>query len=233
MSSHETPETDFAGWKGHTPAFAIVNMLRFHEGKNAGKFAAERMVEMDEIINAAIERRLRAATPADAGAEVAKGVEYAIKLRQVRADMLGTDDEVLFWICHEAAALLESLSAQVEALKRENEAIRTLMNVYNLGGWTDAIAPMERALAAEQRADSLHLQLSDRIAAVEVQKIQIDMLEQDKAALVEQNTALRAEREEMVPPVKEWQQVSGREGLLFTHGWNACREAMLAAGRKP
>ena len=31
----------------------------------------------------------------------------------------------------------------------ELEAITELMNIYNLGGWTDAIAPMKRALKAE------------------------------------------------------------------------------------
>ncbi len=33
--------------------------------------------------------------------------------------------------------------------QRNEAAIRELMNVYNLGGWTDAEGPMKRALAAE------------------------------------------------------------------------------------
>src|SRR6187399_3421023 len=36
-----------------------------------------------------------------------------------------------------------------EQAERERDAIRELMNVYNLGGWTDALGPMQRALEAE------------------------------------------------------------------------------------
>jgi hypothetical protein len=36
-----------------------------------------------------------------------------------------------------------------DRLAAENAALRELMNVYNLGGWTDALGPMKRALAAE------------------------------------------------------------------------------------
>ncbi len=37
------------------------------------------------------------------------------------------------------------------AANAELAAVRELMNVYNLGGWTDAIGPMQRALAAEAK----------------------------------------------------------------------------------
>ena len=35
------------------------------------------------------------------------------------------------------------LRAEVQRLKGENEAIRTLMNCYNLGGWTDSISLLQ------------------------------------------------------------------------------------------
>lgn len=41
------------------------------------------------------------------------------------------------------------MERQQAELKRENHAIRTLMNIYNLGGWTDMIGPMVRAEKAE------------------------------------------------------------------------------------
>jgi len=47
------------------------------------------------------------------------------------------------------------LERELAAAKRETEAIRELMNIYNLGGWTDAIAPMKRALAAYKRLAKL------------------------------------------------------------------------------
>jgi hypothetical protein len=50
------------------------------------------------------------------------------------------------------AELTKSLMPyQDRAVKAEQElsAVRELMNTYNLGGWTDAVGPMQRALAAE------------------------------------------------------------------------------------
>lgn len=41
-----------------------------------------------------------------------------------------------------------------EEAKRDEEGIRELMNVYNVGGWTDALGPMKRALEAEKRAEA-------------------------------------------------------------------------------
>jgi hypothetical protein len=35
----------------------------------------------------------------------------------------------------------------------------------------------------------------------------------------------------VVPEVKVWNQVMGRDGELYTAGWNACREALLSAGK--
>lgn len=49
------------------------------------------------------------------------------------------------------AAELSQLRSELERVKGERDAIRELMNSYNLGGWTDAIAPMKRALAAESK----------------------------------------------------------------------------------
>ena len=34
-------------------------------------------------------------------------------------------------------------------------AVRELMNVYNLGGWTDSVGPMKRALQAEAELAAL------------------------------------------------------------------------------
>ena len=43
----------------------------------------------------------------------------------------------------------KSIPEHITTLLAERDALRELMNVYNLGGWTDAVAPMKRALAAE------------------------------------------------------------------------------------
>jgi hypothetical protein len=44
---------------------------------------------------------------------------------------------------------------EVKAWEAERDAIRELMNCYNLGGWTDALGPMKRALKAEAERDAL------------------------------------------------------------------------------
>jgi hypothetical protein len=50
----------------------------------------------------------------------------------------------------------DQLCAQAELakVKADEAAIRELMNVYNLGGWTDALEPMKRALKAEAERDA-------------------------------------------------------------------------------
>jgi hypothetical protein len=52
------------------------------------------------------------------------------------------------------ASDFDALAARVQAAEASEAAIRELMNVYNLGGWTDAVAPMKRALAAEAERDA-------------------------------------------------------------------------------
>lgn len=44
---------------------------------------------------------------------------------------------------------------EIHRLIQENAAIRELMNTYNLGGWTDAIGPMKRALEAEAKLQAV------------------------------------------------------------------------------
>lgn len=56
----------------------------------------------------------------------------------------------------EAMKELKLLTSRISDLERdlgeakaECDAIRELMNCHNLGGWTDAVGPMRRALKAE------------------------------------------------------------------------------------
>ena len=62
-----------------------------------------------------------------------------------------------------AADSIREAAAELSRLTAENAALRELLNVYNLGGWTDAVGPMQRALKAETenaalRADAERLQ---------------------------------------------------------------------------
>lgn len=53
------------------------------------------------------------------------------------------------WHCVVSADDYEALERRAIAAERDAKAVRELMNIYNLGGWTDAEGPMKRALAAE------------------------------------------------------------------------------------
>jgi hypothetical protein len=67
-------------------------------------------------------------------------------------------------------ATIRDQSEQIAKLEAENAAIRTLMNSYNLGGWTDSLG-----LITEQRR---------------VMQMALDAIE-DKGLLIELQDALR------------------------------------------
>lgn len=50
----------------------------------------------------------------------------------------------------------EGWRGKCERLEDELAAVRELMNNYNLGGWTDALGPMQRALQAEAELAAAH-----------------------------------------------------------------------------
>ena len=41
-----------------------------------------------------------------------QAIDIVIRLRQTRADMIGTDDDAHYWDCHDAAAEIERLRAR-------------------------------------------------------------------------------------------------------------------------
>jgi hypothetical protein len=55
---HMADTKRYAGWKGPTPGFAIARMIEFHEGKKNAKGAWERVVEIDQIVQIAIDEAL-------------------------------------------------------------------------------------------------------------------------------------------------------------------------------
>ena len=50
--------------------------------------------------------------------------DIATRLRQTRADMIGTDDEQHYWDCHDAANVIESLRTEIRTQRQEIAALR-------------------------------------------------------------------------------------------------------------
>ena len=71
-------------------------------------------------------------------------------------------------------------------------AVRELMNVYNLGGWTDAVAPMKRALKAEADLKALGDNL-ELLRARMVLATDDEIMRQESAASEGSHTANRSE----------------------------------------
>lgn len=64
-------------------------------------------------------------------------------------------------ICNAALSAI-SLQSRLETAEADAAAVRELMNVYDLGGWTDAVAPMKRALTAESKLAAAEQSLRER-----------------------------------------------------------------------
>ena len=77
-------------------------------------------------------------------------VDITRRLRQTRADMLGTDDEDHYWDCHEAAAEIERLRWWARLTDAEREAVRfcvtaSLPETEKLGGVAGGLCRMHAA----------------------------------------------------------------------------------------
>ena len=91
------------------------------------------------------------------------------------------------------ANLLDEAARAIDEAQRDTEAIRTLMNMHNLGGWTDAVAPMKRALAAEAelRAVSAVLVPLEGHTHSQTARLVLDELQQLRAYAVKLADELR------------------------------------------
>ena len=66
-----------------------------------------------------------------------EGNDLPTALRRARADMLGTGDEPLYHACHAAAAELDRLRAENEALRAEALRYRWLRDEATEGEWQE------------------------------------------------------------------------------------------------
>lgn len=86
-------------------------------------------------------------------AQPADAVDWRAKYEAMKIAWNDVDAE-----CRKVTTERDQLHSEVERLKAENVAIRHLMDCYNVGGWTDAISPMERALKAEAELAAIRSQ---------------------------------------------------------------------------
>ena len=94
-------------------------------------------------------------------------------------EILATCADPLNRACEEYAKLERELAET----KADAAAVRELMNVYNLGGWTDAVGPMKRALKAEADLETLGDEL-ERIRAKLVLAADDEIMRQESARCV-------------------------------------------------
>jgi len=77
--------------------------------------------------------------------------DLAMRLRQARANMIGTDDESHYFDCHEAAAEIERLRLWGRLTDQERRAVREAADAYELNNGDadcERIAAVLRGLLA-------------------------------------------------------------------------------------
>lgn len=79
----------------------------------------------------------------------------------------------------------DQLQRRLAEAQRDAAAVRELMNVYNLGGWTDAVGPMKRALAAETALREITVYTGEGPRTTPWQAIVKDITDHARAALAD------------------------------------------------
>jgi hypothetical protein len=72
--------------------------------------------------------------------------DIVTRLRQTRANMIGTDDEGHYWDCHDAAAEIERLQGEVAAHKK------ILVTINAVHAFREAMPPPPLLTDAERKA---------------------------------------------------------------------------------
>jgi ABC-type transporter Mla MlaB component len=95
-------------------------------------------------------------------------IEYAQGWDDAKAQVTTDNSATLI----EALNMVADQAQEISNLKAENASIRTLMDCYNLGGWTDSLGLItaQRSALAEQSLEiqRLKAELSDAEATVEL-----------------------------------------------------------------
>jgi predicted nuclease with TOPRIM domain len=73
-------------------------------------------------------------------------LDMAYRLRQTRADMLGTADDQHYHDCHEAAATIERLEAERDKLKEQIRQLTDELSTFRLGLHHQENAKLKEAL---------------------------------------------------------------------------------------
>lgn len=123
--------------------------------RNEASALLDLIESLQRQFGAAIEGRELATTLAE------RRTARAEKAEQELADLVHDMERLHDSLNGEATGRIEA-ERQLREAKNDAAAVRELMHVYNLGGWTDAVGPMERAHDAER-------QLADCEAALRTQ----------------------------------------------------------------
>jgi hypothetical protein len=109
-----------------------------------------------------------------------------MELKDMTMEELFTSNNItLEQFKNEILSRFDQQAKKIAKLEADNAAIRELMNTYNLGGWTDAIEPMKRALKAEAKIAVLEKQNREVNARLVSQEAEYEKVKKELAVYKE------------------------------------------------
>lgn len=110
----------------------------------------------------------------------------------------------------------------------ERDALRELMNVYNIGGWTDALVPVQRALKAEAERDAALVERDTANYRADANWRRVGELEAERDAAQEDTSRIQDRADGYVAEIAVLKHVNETNWALLTESRRVLRLAKSA-----